>query len=343
MDYKNDERYWNINLLNKWFAISSIIFLISIIWMFLDDNDDEFKVYQKEFRKVESQIAQSKLAEELNKVSSERDIYEDKYSNEKLRYNEQSNTLDSLDNDLVITNGLFYKANMDYLFYKAEVDAKKYLYETELIKSHKHDTDNNHTPYKFIHKYDYENSLPKLKELKLIKESFENDVNNIELNITDIHYELKATENELNTYLKHVNLLENKLVKLDREKMSIFNKLGDIIRDLPIIDFMDPYYKVNQVVVNDVKYDVNFASVPSVDRCTSCHLGIDNPDFKNTPQPFTTHPRLDLYITAASPHSIDQFGCTSCHAGRARGTTFISSSHTPGDLIQEDVWKEKYN
>ena len=166
-------------------------------------------MYQKEFRKVESQIAQSKLAEELNKVSSERDIYEDKYSNEKLRYNEQSNTLDSLDNDLVITNGLFYKANMDYLFYKAEVDAKKYLYETELIKSHKHDTDNNHTPYKFIHKYDYENSLPQLKELKLIKESFENDVNNIELNITGIHYELKATENELNTYLKHVNLLEN--------------------------------------------------------------------------------------------------------------------------------------
>ena len=57
MDYKNDERYWNINLLNKWFAISSILFLISIMWMFLDDNDDEFKVYQREFRKLESEIA----------------------------------------------------------------------------------------------------------------------------------------------------------------------------------------------------------------------------------------------------------------------------------------------
>ena len=41
MDYKNDERYWNIKLLNKWFAISSILFLFSIMWMFLDDNDDE--------------------------------------------------------------------------------------------------------------------------------------------------------------------------------------------------------------------------------------------------------------------------------------------------------------
>lgn len=24
--FKNDERYWDINLLNKWFAISSVVF-----------------------------------------------------------------------------------------------------------------------------------------------------------------------------------------------------------------------------------------------------------------------------------------------------------------------------
>ena len=125
--------------------------------------------------------------------------------------------------------------------------------------------------------------------------------------------------------------------------MSLFNQLGDIVRDLPIIDFMDPYYKVNQVVVSDVKYDVNFASVPSVDRCTSCHLGIDNPDFVDTPQPYKTHPRLDLYITSESNHPINQFGCTSCHAGRARGTNFNSSSHTPSSPEQQKEWEEKYN
>ena len=45
--FKNDERYWDINLLNKWFAISSVVFLLSMIWTFIDDNDDEFKDYQK--------------------------------------------------------------------------------------------------------------------------------------------------------------------------------------------------------------------------------------------------------------------------------------------------------
>ena len=56
----NDERYWNIKLLNKWFAISSIIFMVSFIWMFIDDNDDEFKKYQRSFRKMEIETAEKK-------------------------------------------------------------------------------------------------------------------------------------------------------------------------------------------------------------------------------------------------------------------------------------------
>ena len=39
--FKNDERYWDINLLNKWFAISSVVFLVVMVWVFIDDNDDE--------------------------------------------------------------------------------------------------------------------------------------------------------------------------------------------------------------------------------------------------------------------------------------------------------------
>ena len=58
MEYKNDERYWNINLLNKWFAISSILFFLSFVWMFYFDNDDDFKVYQREFRKLEVQLSE---------------------------------------------------------------------------------------------------------------------------------------------------------------------------------------------------------------------------------------------------------------------------------------------
>ena len=356
MDYKNDERYWNINLLNKWFAISSILFLGSIGWMFIHDNDDEFKTYQREFRKLEAEITQSKLVAELDKVVDSRIAFEDKYNQEQVKYDSYKNELDSLNNLLTEIKGVFYKVNMDYLFFKAEVDVFKYLYEKDLAESlhhsdHGHEDDSkhlddhyeSHSEDKGYNKSVYENSLLKLNKLKLNKEDVEKDILDIEALIKEKRSSLKVAEDNLNRYLKQVNLLKNKVEKLDRSQMTLLNQLGDFVRDLPIIDFMDTYYKVNQVVVADVKYDVNFASVPSVDRCTSCHLGIDNPDFKDAPQPYTAHPRLDLYITSASHHPIDQFGCTSCHAGRARGTSFNSSSHTPGSPEQQKEWEEKYD
>ena len=60
MDYNNDERYWNINLLNKWFLLASILWTISMIWMFIDDNDDDFKDYQREFYKISKEKAEEK-------------------------------------------------------------------------------------------------------------------------------------------------------------------------------------------------------------------------------------------------------------------------------------------
>ena len=57
--FNNDERYWDINLLNKWFAISSIIFLAVTIWVFVDDNDDEFKYYKEEGLKMGFLVVES--------------------------------------------------------------------------------------------------------------------------------------------------------------------------------------------------------------------------------------------------------------------------------------------
>ena len=174
-----------------------------------------------------------------------------------------------------------------------------------------------------------------MKDLKVTKEKYELQVLEIESTIKNMGLELKNKKDELNEYLKEVNLINNKILKLDRTKMTFMNQLGDLVRDLPILDFMDPYYKVNQVVAHDIKYDVNFAQVPSVDRCTSCHLGISNPDYKDAPQPFTSHPNLDLFVSSSSPHPFEQYGCTSCHSGRGRGTGFVSSVHMPGSPEQK--------
>lgn len=50
--------------------------------------------------------------------------------------------------------------------------------------------------------------------------------------------------------------------------------------------------------------------INTTDRCTTCHLGVENPLFTNEPQPFTTHSGDYL-----KTHPIDKFGCTVCHQG----------------------------
>ncbi|NOY42516.1 MAG: hypothetical protein GXP26_11845 [Planctomycetes bacterium] len=58
--------------------------------------------------------------------------------------------------------------------------------------------------------------------------------------------------------------------------------------------------------------------------------------------PFVSHPRLDLYLSDASPHSEKVFGCTVCHDGQGSGTSFRWTSHTPNDADQQIKWSEEF-
>ena len=331
--FKNDERYWNINLLNKWFALSSIIFLACTVWIFVDDNDDEFKDYQREFRKMQIEVAQEKLAQQTEIVENEKLVYEERLAEAQNQFDLRSDELDSLEKELEDLESKHYSQNMKFQSQKANTEVLRFLVEAE----------NAHADHGPSHRDDYAAAIERLDILRLEKEATEIDIARVQKDIKAIGLDLKSKSDDLEKYMKQYNLTNNKLDKLDRTRMTTANKLGDIVRDLPILDFLDPFYKVNQIVVADVKYDVNFAAVPVVDRCTSCHLGIDNPDFSNAPQPYTTHPNLDLYITSGSPHPMNNFGCTSCHGGRSRGTSFVSSSHTPNNVEDKQRWIEEHD
>jgi len=59
--------------------------------------------------------------------------------------------------------------------------------------------------------------------------------------------------------------------------------------------------------------------------------------------PFTSHPRLDLYMTDTSPHPEKDFGCTICHDGQGSGTEFPWTSHTPNSAEQQIKWTRDHN
>jgi cytochrome c2 len=76
--------------------------------------------------------------------------------------------------------------------------------------------------------------------------------------------------------------------------------------------------------------DVDFSQLPRgiqqtwvedldiVDRCTTCHLGIDWAGLESVDQPWTTHPDTEIL----DQHPLEDFGCTPCHGGQGLALTF---------------------
>jgi len=73
-------------------------------------------------------------------------------------------------------------------------------------------------------------------------------------------------------------------------------------------------------LLTDYRIELRQVSVPAldvVDRCVTCHVGIDDPRMTDVPQPFRVHPGDIL-----ESHPVDRFGCTICHHGQGAATNF---------------------
>ncbi len=63
---------------------------------------------------------------------------------------------------------------------------------------------------------------------------------------------------------------------------------------------------------------------------------------RGLPHPYSSHPRLDLFVGEQSPHPRSEFGCTICHDGQGSATAFANASHTPNGLLDRRRWQADY-
>ena len=100
---------------------------------------------------------------------------------------------------------------------------------------------------------------------------------------------------------------------------------------------VNPSLRVQQVQLPDHFNDVNFMKIPRVDRCTTCHMAADRKGFEDPKikTVFRTHPSFHRMVGSESLHPATTFGCTPCHGGRDRATSFWSAGHSPETEAQE--------
>ncbi len=139
--------------------------------------------------------------------------------------------------------------------------------------------------------------------------------------------ERAAIEDKIKDLTSEGRALEDKLRDLTAEREKLSGKLDGLTINfsLGVTTLRFPRVpKIEQVVL--AEYDRNAYDQPvgRVDRCQSCHSGIDKAGFDDQPQPFRTHPDRQLLLGSHPP---DKFGCTPCHGGQGAGVNSPEIAH----------------
>ena len=82
------------------------------------------------------------------------------------------------------------------------------------------------------------------------------------------------------------------------------------------------YYKMVVEMKPEIR-QVEIDEWGTVDRCMTCHAGIEDPLFAGARQPLTSHPEPELL----KYHPVEKFGCTICHGGQGLATTYTGAAH----------------
>ena len=297
-----DKPHRDQNVLDIVFAVSSILMLVSVVGMFMQDYFLEFKEEQRSFRDVEAALAQrqaldqmpnfeqfDKAQDAVEEAKNFRDpkklskVIEDLKSDiakaapdqkaaletrlqraeARVKINEEYPKAKAKIAELLPQKALKEQA---YQSVKADLDSISSFYDIEV--------DENGTSSDKAK--EYFNRIQDLKkqvaEAQAVKDQIMSDLKDMQAK-TDL-YEAPLTQAISN--LKKVTDKFDAQVKLAINKQWGF---GDFVRNLPVLDSFAPPLKIQQFTINDIPIDYNFKYVTRFDRCMTCHQGIDRPGF----------------------------------------------------------------
>ena len=135
MDLKKEERYYHPDAMHKWFGISSLLFLASIVGMFANDYIREWKGHQRVFRKADVALTRANIESAAVDDAVKTELEAAVAAAEAQLAADQSQ-LDELDSLKTVAEGEFYWANMNFMGNTADLDEARYLLEHGLTERH---------------------------------------------------------------------------------------------------------------------------------------------------------------------------------------------------------------
>ena len=332
MPKPNEEFLRKISALNVLFAASSIGLLVVTGWMVYDDYHRGWKGYQRGFRDLQAEKTRTEI-EAARKALDNQEIDRLKAALEEARAEADRKAAErgEAEDRLRKLQALAYKDDLAYRTVKSTYDAEKFEYEEAL---HRQD------PRAAAIKAALDEMENKLEKLRVANLEHQKAIDHAQT-------ELAAIAGRIDEVTKQIADLNAGVDRLQKRLQTVapggLMRLAIDMLNAPLLDFIAPTLKIQQVVLERVPIDINFTQIPRADRCQTCHLGADRAGFEDAPQPFRTHPRLELFAGGTSPHPVDRFGCTPCHAGRDRAVDFSLANHTPDTAGQKEAWEREHD
>ncbi len=175
-------------------------------------------------------------------------------------------------------------------------------------------------------KAEHEGDLDTAASYKARVDRLEQQIADLDVPIAELKARLAAYEAEIKSTEAPVRELEDERSLRLSDYQRLRERLNVIMPPvLPGLRVPKPP-EIQQIVLSGLNL-TNFGEpLMRVERCQTCHMGVDRPGFDGAPLPYAIHPDRDVLL---AHHPVEKFGCTVCHAGQGVALT-VQTAH--GDL-----------
>ncbi|MDA0587897.1 MAG: c-type cytochrome [Planctomycetota bacterium] len=364
-----DKTVRNLKTMHVVFLLSVLAFLASTVTMLLRDHDDEWRKYQIDFFTAESLLLRSEESKALDQAVGIDDSAEATAAYQK-EIQRLKSSRDSIEAELETGSAAFQEAtkavdNLALQFDLKGRDVRVERAKRDVARANYDLQIRDQTPDAIAQSF-----FRKFQDAQAIVDSLELQWEEIESDLTQEQAKLAAITKGRDDQQDQLKALTAEVDRI-RDSLDVIAPEGGLksakrrLMEMPIADGFNSHMRLIQDWLPDLDIKLGMAKTARFDRCRTCHLGIDRfgtgdvPAFPHGetdsdnpadwvaankfPQPFSSHPRPELYLTAASPHPLPEFGCTICHDGQGSATSFTNAQHGPNDPVQDHEWHEKYS
>ena len=280
--------------------------LIGTVWSVWDDNISRrpWKNHQGKFFELERDQLKKQIADESARLQGD-EAYKKVEADvaaarQKIDSGETAQRIKELEAKLAQVKSTHYDYDISLRIQKSRLEEAWYEYEDAL--HHKHDT----------------------TQLKAHIDELEKHRVEIQKGFDDTKSQAAQIESELKEVRSEVTTLDEQLHAMTAERRRLEDRLDGIGIKLPGGWQVAKISKINQVVLPEFDRSNFDNPLQRVDRCMSCHVGINRDGFEEAPQPYATHPDRKMLL---GNHEPEKFGCTPCHQGQGPAVNSTNQAH----------------